>query len=123
MFDDSELDEVGRELKQIDRQSLPGTFSLSEAQADFAPENFWSPILDTPPISYRSDNTWFKHPFPFEFFTRIFGYLTGANKVHGTLSVRRRTRIISDGRQLAKSVDKPFIPLPSSIYPTSEPPL
>ena len=43
MFDDSEVDGIGRELKQIDKQSLPGTFSLSEAQADFAPENFWSP--------------------------------------------------------------------------------
>jgi hypothetical protein len=36
------LDGVGRELKQIDNQSLPGTFSLSGAQADFAPGNFWS---------------------------------------------------------------------------------
>ena len=47
MFDDSEVDGIGRELKQIDKQSLPGTFSLSEAQADFAPGNFWSPIRAT----------------------------------------------------------------------------
>ena len=42
MFDDSEVDGIGRELKQIDKQSLPVSFSLSEAQADFAPGNFWS---------------------------------------------------------------------------------